>query len=332
MRLAGGNPILVHNVVLFATFPLVGLTMFFLVRHLTGHSGPATVAALLYAFSHYRFGHLSHINVLGHQWVPLMLLGLHLAVARRARWRDVTLATGAFVLQALSSGYYGAFSAVALAVFVLWVAAPAGRPPLGRLVLRGLIAGAVGALVLTPTVVPYYLVRRESGLIRELAETQLYSARLTSYLATPPGNLWFGAPTERFRRPEGELFPGAVMLGLAAVGIGAAWGRRGSTPAVGGPDRAAPAQPRVWPRWLDVVLAAYLVLTLANVLVLGGFGVTLGPIRVSQRHFERAALVAGAVLALRRLINRRAVPLAGLGWVRQLGWPNAAGHYVALVV
>ena len=57
-RLAGAGPLLAHNLVWLATFPLTGLTMFWLVRHLTGHAGAAAVAAVLYAFSHFRFGQL----------------------------------------------------------------------------------------------------------------------------------------------------------------------------------------------------------------------------------------------------------------------------------
>jgi hypothetical protein len=43
------------------------------------------------------------------------------------------------------------------------------------------------------------------------------------------------------------------------------------------------------------------------------------------------ALIA-ATLVVRRLVHGRAVPLAGLDWLRRLGWPHAAGCYVALAL
>ena len=98
--------------------------MFWLVRHLTGHAGAAAVAAVLYAFSHFRFGQLGHIQVLSHQWLPLMLLGLHRAAQGAGQWRDVWLAAGAFTLQALSSGYQAFLAAIAGTLFVAWLGLP----------------------------------------------------------------------------------------------------------------------------------------------------------------------------------------------------------------
>ena len=223
-RLAGAGPLLAHNLVWLATFPLTGLTMFWLVRHLTGHAGAAAVAAVVYAFSHFRFGQLGHIQVLSHQWLPLMLLGLHRA-AQGARWRDVWLAAGAFTLQALSSGYQAFIAAIAAMVFGAWLAIPATRPPLARLVARGALAAALVALLLLPFLLPYRAVRSEAGLVRSLDEAAQYAARPASYLALPASNRWLGDATARFRGDEGALFPGLVALALALGGGVLAWGR-----------------------------------------------------------------------------------------------------------
>jgi len=318
--------------------------MFLLVRHLTGHAGAGAVAALLYAFSHYRFGHLSHVQLLSYQWLPLMLVGLHRCVTHGGRWRDVTLTAVAFAMQALSSGYYAYFAAVALGLFIIWSAAPATRPSLGRVGRRAAVAAAVVALLLTPVFLPYYLVRRELTVSRSVDEIRLYSARPTSYLATPPGNRWLGEVTRPFRRPEGELFPGAVMLFLAMAGAVTVLGRvalRSDEPTATPPVVAVPTDGlggpparhyASWLRGLDFLFTVFLVLTLANAILLGGFALRIGPLRVSQRQFVGPfALIVGA-LAARRLVHGRPVSLPGLGWLRRLGWPHAAGYYVGLVV
>ncbi len=330
VALAGGGPVLRHNAVLLATFPLAGLTMFLLVRHLTGHAGAAGVAGVLYAFSHYRFGHLGHVQLLSHQWLPLLLLGLHRVVTGGGRWRNWALAAGAFALQALSSGYHAYFSAFAVVLFVLWVGGPAGRPALGRLTRRGLLVGGIVTLILLPAFLPYYRVRAEIGLTRARSELALYSARPTSYLAAPPANRWLGELTGSLRSPEGALVPGAVLLALAAVGLVTELARpaRGQAAAPGAQEAAAGR--RRWLRWIDPLLAGYLLLTLANACVVGGFAVRLGPLRLSQRHFEGAVGLILLALALRRLLHGRPVPLPGLGWLRRLGWPHPAGYYVGL--
>ena len=218
-RLAGAGVLLAHNLVWLATFPLTGLAMFWLVRHLTGHAGAATVAAVLYAFSHFRFGQLGHVQVLSHQWLPLLLLGLHRAARSRGRWRDVGLAAGAFALQALSSGYQAFFAAIAGAVFVAWLGLPAARPPLGRLVARGALVGALVALLLLPFFLPYRVVRDEIGLVRDLREVEHYVGGAHVLPGGAGGRTGGSASaTTRFRAAGGGPVPGPGGAGPRARG------------------------------------------------------------------------------------------------------------------
>jgi hypothetical protein len=327
-RLAGAGPLLAHNLVWLATFPLTGLAMFWLVRHLTGDAGAAAIAAVLYAFSHFRFGQLGHIQVLSHQWLPLVLLGLHRAARSAGRWRDLWLAGAAFLLQALSSGYHAFFAAIAVSVFLAWLALPASRPPLGRLIARGAVVGALVGLLLLPFFLAYGSARTEIGLVRPLEEIAQYAARPVSYLATPATNHWLGDVTEPFRGNEAILFPGVVTLLLALVGIVLAWRQPMRAP---GSPAAAP-RGRAWPVALDVVLTGLILATVVNWLAVGGLSVHLGPIRLSQRAFGWPFLGLALALALRRLVQGGPSPVRGLGWLGRLGWPNAAGCYVGLTL
>jgi hypothetical protein len=252
VRLLGAGSVLAHNVVWLATFPLTGLALFRLVRHLTGHAGAATVAAVLYAFSHFRFAQLGHVQILSHQWLPLMLLGLHRAAETGGRWRDVGLAAGAFALQALSSGYQAFFAAIAGELFMAWLTLPSTRPPLGHLIARGALAGALVALLLLPFFLPYRLVGNEIGLGRDLAEVAKHAARPASYLTPAPVNRWLGDAPSQFRGDEAALFPGLVALVLALPGAVLVW-RRGETGA-----RVSAARGRRWPDALDVALPCLL--------------------------------------------------------------------------
>ena len=89
--LAGGSPVLAHNVVLLLSFPLAGLAMFLLVRDRTGSAAAGLLAGLAWAFSAYRFQHLVHVQSLATQWLPLAVLFL-LRALDGGRGRDAALA------------------------------------------------------------------------------------------------------------------------------------------------------------------------------------------------------------------------------------------------
>ena len=77
-----------------------GVTMFLLVRALTGRTAAAWIAGALFALYPYHYEHYSHLELEMTMWMPLALLGLHRALAR-GRVRD-GLATGSsFALQTL---------------------------------------------------------------------------------------------------------------------------------------------------------------------------------------------------------------------------------------
>jgi hypothetical protein len=255
-----------------------------------------------------------------------MLLGLHRAARWGGRWRDVGLAAGAFALQALSSGYQAFFAAIAGALFLAWLGLPTTRPPLGRLIARGVLAGVLVALFLLPFFLPYRLVPDETVVGRSLNEIAQHAARPASYLAAPAANRWFGEATARFRGREDALFPGLVLLALALPGAVLAW-RQGEP--VAGPRVA---RNRRWPARLDLVLALVALTTVANWLLVGGFSVRLGPLRLSQRHFGWPFLGLAVALAARRIVQRGPVPVHGLGWLGRLGWPSGPGYYVGLTL
>jgi hypothetical protein len=309
--LCGGGPILLHNVVLLLTFPLSGLFMFLLVRHLTGHRLAATISGLLYAFSHYRFSHLSHIIMLSHQWVPPIFLGLHRVVNRGGRWRDLWLTAAAFLLLALSSGYYFFIVIVGLLVFAGWWIG-AGRWAVDRgFLLRAAAVGVVTGSLIVVSFLPYLRVHHEYGFSRSRRDTLAYSARPVSYLVVPEGNRLLGPWTSRFMTPEGTLFPGLVTMAC----VGAYLARRR-----GGPDVAAPRIDR--PGRADLAISAAL---WAGVIGLAVLGDDLMP---------RPVCVAILALAALALVARRrrgiARPFPGWAWFRALLFPNAPGLYVLL--
>src|SRR4030095_4091960 len=81
-------------------------------------------------------------------------------------------------------------------------------------------AAAVAAVVIAPFVAPYLRASRELELSRSLSETTRLSADVYSYAtASTAQRFWGERIADVFPKREGELFPGAVPLLLALVGI-----------------------------------------------------------------------------------------------------------------
>jgi hypothetical protein len=213
------NPILCYNLLFLSTFVLSGLGMFLFARELTGSTAAAFVGGLLFAFAPYRIPQSSHLQVLSSQWMPFAMYGFR-RYFEGGRTRALIGATAAAVLQGLSSGYYLLyFSPFALA-YVVWEMWRKGRLKDRRTWFALVAAGAVAAVVIAPFVVPYVRASRELELSRSLSETTRLSADVYSYVtASTAQRFWGPRIADVFPKREGELFPGAVPLLLALVGI-----------------------------------------------------------------------------------------------------------------
>src|SRR5262249_17688250 len=115
-----------YNIAFILSFALSGAFTFFLVRRLVPSSHPpigrdlgGLAAGLADGFGPYRAGQFSHLQVLTSQWMPLALLAMHgfLETGDR-RWLAVF--AGAWLVQALSNGYYLLFFPVLIVLWLAW--------------------------------------------------------------------------------------------------------------------------------------------------------------------------------------------------------------------
>jgi hypothetical protein len=210
----GVHPVVIYNLLLLSGFVLSGVTMFLLVRALTGRADAAWIGGAIFAVYPYRYEHYSHLELEMTMWMPLALLGLHRVLAR-GRLRD-GLATGlAFALQTLSSLYYGCFLAVYLVVVggALWLGR--GRP---RNPIMPLAAGIVFAAVLVAPVAVEYIASRPMMGTREEGTIQFYSAQGPDYLKPNFRSLLYGRWSDG-GMPERALFPRLMPVALTAVAL-----------------------------------------------------------------------------------------------------------------
>ena len=214
---AGVPAPIVQSLLVLGSFVFSGCAAFVLARHLTGRFGASLIAGLVFAFAPFRFDHYMHLELLWSGWMPLAVLALLRAFDEGSpRWGAA--ASGLWLLQTLSSIYYGVFLAMVLGVMtmVLWIgrtSEPRKRAAAG-LVVGGVLAG----VLLFPYVQPY---RRARATVGERPEgvVSLYSAGPPHYLAATPGNWIYGRFANTLSRHEKRLFAGTMGLALAAIGL-----------------------------------------------------------------------------------------------------------------
>jgi hypothetical protein len=300
------DPLVTANVVTLLTYPLCGVTMFLLVRRLTGSAAAAFLAGLAYAFSPYRAGQQAHLQMLAAFWAPLALLGLHGYVeSGRRAW--LALYGAAWLLQALASGYSLYFLSALVACWTLWfVIVPGGWQQLRDIAL----ATVVAAVPLAPTLGTYVAVHARHGFSRSAVEAQVFSADLTSLLCAPIETT-FWSWLRIGCRPEATLFPGLVLLVLVGIAIAAL--RR---------DAAGAASP-----WGVRVLRGFVALAAAvgaagvlSVAIAGPWRVDVAGIRVSASDVDKPLLIL-AIAGFAAIVSSRAT----LAAVRQ---QSVAGFYL----
>ena len=215
----GASPVMVYNLLILGSIALSGAAMCLLAQRLTGSLASGIVAGTIFAFVTFRFDHFMHLELQATVFLPLAIWCLDRAF-ESGRWRDMAGFGASLVLQVLSGIYYAVFLATALAVAIPWrwmSLSPERRRRFAKQI-------AVVALVSGVAAAPYmaiYMQNRASVGERADSEVRLYSATPLNYLSSDPANVLYGPWSERLGRSERRLFPGALAIGLAALGL---WG------------------------------------------------------------------------------------------------------------
>jgi hypothetical protein len=213
LQWAGSSPITAYNVCLLLTYALSGFFAFLLGRRLTGSTFAGVCAGIAFGFSPYRASQLAHIQVLSAQWMPLALLGLHGYVSTgAARW--LVIFAIAWLLQALSNGYFLLFFPVLVLFWLAWFVDWRRAPGRGLAILT---AWFVASLPLLPVLFKYREVHERLGLTRKVAEIREFSATAASFFhAAPLTKFWREGPADTH---EQYLFTGVTVVVLALAGV-----------------------------------------------------------------------------------------------------------------
>ena len=145
--------------------------------------------------------------------MPLALLGLHAYLETGAR-RWLVVFGLAWLLQALSNGYFLLFFPVLIGAWLLWFVDWRRAPRRG---LEIVAAWTIASLPLLPVLLKYHQVHEQMGLSRSVMAIRVFSASIASFFhAAPMLRFWREGPAHTH---EQYLFTGLMVVVLAAIGL-----------------------------------------------------------------------------------------------------------------
>ncbi|GAB4427310.1 MAG: hypothetical protein Kow0031_07300 [Anaerolineae bacterium] len=208
-----------YNFIVILFLTLNGWFAFCLLRQWRVPPMPASLAGLLLQslpFVAQEMGVLQLLPLFGWLW-SLLFLSRLMQSPGGGRWRNVVGLALGLAATFLTCGYYGLFSLMflPLAVAFLWPPAAPRRQRVIRLLLAGLLAGAMVLPVLWP--------QRQilaAGQYSRPAETiRQNSAGAADYTRFLDYNLWYGQLLGLQSAAGQRLFPGLMLVSLAGIGL-----------------------------------------------------------------------------------------------------------------
>jgi hypothetical protein len=215
LRMLGISALTTHNLALILGFAFSGFAGYLLGRTVTGNAIAGVAAGIFYAYLPWRFTQLPHLNYVWAAWLPMLIVAL-VYCARRPGWRSAALFGAVFLMNGLTNLYLFAFGSIAVGLAV---------PILVRDRRQWLRIGAatlVALALITPFLIPYFRVRRETGMQWTWADVKSWSAEPRDWLNPGATNRFYRRFFDPKSDPELWLFPGALGIAMSGLGVVAA--------------------------------------------------------------------------------------------------------------
>ena len=285
------NAVAIHQTALILSFFLLALTSYAFVRFFTSSVPVALLAGACAMFMPWRIADLTHIQLLGAQWFPLIwLLALRISLGQE-RKRDPLILFGVLTLQLLTS-FYLAYS-ISLSLFLcigvgLWIQRP-DKKSLARLALP--LAGAY--LLFLLSAIPY-LARAQGGLLEVASQT---NAAPLSELMTRSWEMLLPIFQAGWTQAANEAHSYSIPVGVALAAFFSLWRLAPLS------QKPPPEQRAIW----GATWALWLVVLSSMALMLGPEA-QLGSWRIGLPARWAAALVPG--FENMRAPHRWAIPVS----------------------
>ena len=292
----GLDPIATYNVTFLVSFPLTAVAAHALAHRLTGRHDAAFIAGLALGFCPWRTAQMPHLQMLLMWWMPLTLFFLHRYLhpsspsglrrdpARGSVW-NLVFAGLCWLMNGLTSGYFLVYFGVLVGVWALWFV----RTRRDWIAVAATLV--LSSLPLVPLLLGYHRIQSGYGLSRSAEEISAFSADLSAIWATSP-DVWLPSHWTIPPRAEGELYPGAMILLLSAIGAVSASHAHGTG---------------TWHRFrrLAAIVAGVFAAVAIVSWAMGGWTTSIGRIEISLTRPAKALFVSVFVLAAAILWDRR---------------------------
>lgn len=214
----GGSTLLAYNFLFLLGMFLSALGAWALARRLTGDPAASLLAGFVFAYVPWRLAQIPHVQYQWGGFLALLLLFL-LRWLDGGRRRDLVLFGVFFAWNAVTNVHYAIFSGILLGVVFAWELLTHGDAGIRQRVRKAIGATAVAAVVVLPFYVPYAKAAKLYGMRRSAGEMRFYSARPSALLVAGPQNKLWAPLTQRFARPEAEMFPGVIPFAFAVYAV-----------------------------------------------------------------------------------------------------------------
>jgi hypothetical protein len=215
---AGASTLFVYNFLFLLGMFLSAVAAWALAREVTGEAAVSLLAGLVYGFVPWRLAQIPHVQF---QWGPFLALCLLFVLRwlKAGRRLDLFLFALFFAWNALTNVHYAIFSGILLAVVLAWEGLTGDAPARGSRIRRTVEATAVAAILVLPFYLPYARAAKLYGMRRSIGEMRFYSALPSAFLVAGHQNKLWAPLTQRFARPEAEMFPGLIPVALAVYAV-----------------------------------------------------------------------------------------------------------------
>ncbi|HEU4980109.1 MAG TPA: hypothetical protein VFT14_02760 [Solirubrobacterales bacterium] len=218
-----------YDLLFIFSYALAFFGAYLLARELGIGPAGAAVAGMAFAFAPFRLEQDGHMQVIASGGIPLSLaFGVRGIRLRQPWWLFAAWLVAAWQVSlgfVLGLPFAYGLAGACLVATIVWLIR--GRPPIPRRMLVGGLAGAVAFVGICGYIARTYLEIADEfpEAKRELDEVAGFSGPLKVFITAPRENFVWGDATEGVREdleniPEKTLFPGALILVLALVGLG----------------------------------------------------------------------------------------------------------------
>ncbi len=183
------NPITCYNILILLSFVLAGWGMYLLIYQLTGHSGAAFVASLVFAYSPYHFAHAEHhLQLSSIQFIPFFILYLIRLFERPGL--KYSLIAGIFLfLAGLCSWYYLMCLVIFCLIFAVYQLIGQSRAALNHRFWKQFLAMLLfSGVLIAPFIYPGLKEKFYGMRYFEKNLSQIFSADALAFFIPPPAH------------------------------------------------------------------------------------------------------------------------------------------------